>query len=888
MFKYVENMRKDALTIMSKTYGAKHKTTGQPFFDAYPLENLVKLLCYESKEEASTACQHYGLVVEGDQVMWRHGRFREPRDPEKGHIIPLKPRKMIRTIESKLQGATRLSVCRGGVSGMGAILSDESCGKDVAAVEEDRKKAQEAAEQARKEATMKQIEAEAKARRQAEIIEKERLKREQIMLAEQNARAEAERRAEMEQLEKERIQREHVLAEQRRAEAKAAAKRAERERKEREARELELAHKRAEEEEKERKRQVLLAKQRKEEARRLAEIKAAKERAEQERREEEERRRLAELRRKADEERIRKAREEEARRIELMWREKIEKARKILAWLTWRKQMQKHESNQQTIRCLEMLDPTATKYPTPLVKEVPSIQNNLLMTRKSTSVDDLESQIYRLATAARPSIDLSRIVADCLRNSSATIPTLQPSRAVNLFKLAVILPKRVDGVDFYNTLRMWVDSHLRLNHFCSYTFKRRSQQIEVRTVTVLGNEDDEYQNCNAALFLLPSSAGVNSHIEYPDEVDELISQNVSRMVLVLDDGTSSEKNSTREDILDHLVGSIEGPNGLRQGVATPKLCHLDDAFRNCCETLVKTHFDSVASEEERVRISQHVDPSLVRVPLVHLGFICLQQLLQNMAMSCTQSSVFSSCQLALTLLVDELSHATKVIHQTLHNWPPLEFGEEGSNSIPSYFDGKYGLPFNWHFPLTDIGNKVFGIFQEFLEENSFVEFVNQSVEKLSLSQRQQVFTLIDNEEMFPCFSYIISLVIDGELNIETSDETILYLPAETSSKIIERVSAYEPPLTPEHVLDREIPSYLYQSGPIHTEEKENDSIVENVINETPDIVEERAVVVNKRKPSEIPVNERIKRVRSNNERTYMTEEERRSKEYTSFLEALLG
>ena len=43
MFKYVENMRKDALTIMSKTYGAKHKTTGVAFYDSYPLANLTKM-----------------------------------------------------------------------------------------------------------------------------------------------------------------------------------------------------------------------------------------------------------------------------------------------------------------------------------------------------------------------------------------------------------------------------------------------------------------------------------------------------------------------------------------------------------------------------------------------------------------------------------------------------------------------------------------------------------------------------------------------------------------------------------------------------------------------------------------------------------------------------
>ena len=71
MFKYVCDMRKYALTIMSKTYGAKHKTTGQAVYDSYPVVKLVKLLCYEDEEEAMTACRHYGITVEGDQVMWR-------------------------------------------------------------------------------------------------------------------------------------------------------------------------------------------------------------------------------------------------------------------------------------------------------------------------------------------------------------------------------------------------------------------------------------------------------------------------------------------------------------------------------------------------------------------------------------------------------------------------------------------------------------------------------------------------------------------------------------------------------------------------------------------------------------------------------------------------
>jgi len=911
MFKYVANMRKDALTIMSKTYGARHKTTGEPFFDSYPLENLVQLLCYEDVDEAKAACQHYGLVVEGDQVMWRHGKFKEPRCPEKGHIINLIPRKMIQTIESKLQGATRLSVCRGGVSGEGATLSDADCGgTQGAAVEVDRKKAQEAAEQMRKEAMKHQLEADAKAREQAELIEKERLKQQKLE-AEKRSRAEAAKRAEMERLEMERLKREQLLAEQKRkeeeakrlAEAKEAAIRAERERQEREAREREIARKKAEEEKKEMERQRLLAKQREEEARRLAQIKAEEERIERERLEQEERRRLAELQRKAEEERIRKAQEEEERRVELMWREKIEKARKILVWRLWRKQMQKHNTLQQSQRCLDSLDPTTTQYPTtPIMTEVSmgTLINQSALTHKKI-VDDLETKMFRLATASRCPIDISSLVAECLINSSAhpsnigLPPSMQPSKKIILFKLAVLLPKRANGIHIYDTLRMWVNSHLRLGHVFSHTFTKLGQQIEVRSVAVLGNEGDDCNDCNAALFLLPVGDNVSSHIEFPEHAEELIACNVSRMVLILKDEeeASNASNLDTDAILDHLVGrSLQhGSSQQRPGVVSPKMCHLDQAFKKCCETLVHSHINSCAEAE----INSHIDPSLVRISLSNVGLLCLQRLLQSIDASCSKSPVFSSCKQALVLLAEELSKVCNKLHEVMNTWPPLEFDEDGlrSGTIPLYFDGQHDLPYDWHSPLPNIKQKIFDIFQDLLTSESLTEFVNRSAHKLSLSQRQELFTLIDNDEIDRCLVIIVSLILDGKLAIDTrsDDEAMLYLPIKSLSDVIERVSAYESPSTPQPILVTHIPSYLYHQTATYMndaeEEKENDT--ENII-ETPLLsIEGEATVVaaTKRKPQEMmeqetPDNERVKRIRSNE-----TEEERRSRDYTSFLESLL-
>jgi hypothetical protein len=165
MFSYVEEMRKWGLFTMSKTYGVRVKGKGSTstsssgtntgtdqedgkdivgLDDVYPLHKLVEILCYQDLDEARAACQHYSLAVVEDHhhskeyqgggggagpvVLWKASRFKEPRDPKKGTHLSLKPLKMVRTIEAKLQGATRLAICRGQVSGAGATLDSDTSG----------------------------------------------------------------------------------------------------------------------------------------------------------------------------------------------------------------------------------------------------------------------------------------------------------------------------------------------------------------------------------------------------------------------------------------------------------------------------------------------------------------------------------------------------------------------------------------------------------------------------------------------------------------------------------------------------------------------------------------------------------------------------------------
>lgn len=629
----------------------------------------------------------------------------------------------------------------------------------------------------------------------------------------------------------------------------------------------------------------------------MAEIRAAKEREEKERREEEERRELAELRRKAEEERIRKAKEEEERRIEMMWQQKIEKARKILAWRLWRKQMHKHESCQQSLRCLASLDPTSTTYPTPLEKNAHAFRNDLAITRRDTFDDGLDDKMYRLATTSREPIDLASMVANCLIKSSnhgniVYHPNLQSSKSIILFKLAVLFPKETPAVE-RSTLRMWVDSRLRLGHVSSHIFKRRSQRVEVRAVAVFGNEDSaKCKDCNGALFLLPCAGGVSSHniIEYPEEeVDELLVNNVSRMVLILDDGNNNAMSGMTEAVLDDLVGNMQVSVRQRQGVASPDVCHFDEAFEKCCETIVMSHFESALHETQ---VNSHIDPSMVRVSLASVGFLCLQRLIQNLdaggVLGCPsplENSIFSLCYKTLNLMVQELSQASDEIQQMMQNWPPLEFQDRNTNSIPMYFEEQYDLPSNWHLPATDLKSKAFDKFHELLEKESFAVFVERFSQKLSSRMRQNLMSMIDNDEILSCFTNVVSLFVNGELGMDAREEETIYLPIERISHIIERTATFEVPHVPEPVL-MAIPSYLYQKS-INEEEKEN-CRCEN-IKESPTQMDKTA---NKRKPPEIieperPANERVKRIRPSKPQHQETEELRRSKEFTSLLEALL-
>jgi len=138
-----------AFRIMSKTYGAQKRDTGEGLNDSCRLDDLVKLLFFEDLEEATNACKHYNIKVdkvslspspavratamtwtadpnnkEVDMILWKTTEFKESLCPKRSDRLPLAPLKMKRTIESKVNSVTRLGVCRGQISGLGDTLAE--------------------------------------------------------------------------------------------------------------------------------------------------------------------------------------------------------------------------------------------------------------------------------------------------------------------------------------------------------------------------------------------------------------------------------------------------------------------------------------------------------------------------------------------------------------------------------------------------------------------------------------------------------------------------------------------------------------------------------------------------------------------------------------------
>ncbi|EJK60674.1 hypothetical protein THAOC_18932, partial [Thalassiosira oceanica] len=559
----------------------------------------------------------------------------------------------------------------------------------------------------------------------------------------------------------------------------------------------------------------------------------------------------AEVRRLAEEERIRKAREEEERRIEQVWQEKIAAARKILAWRLWKKRMGKFESKRKSRESLDKLDPTVTSYPLGLTSHPNgNVAPGTHLIPVSDSVepsgqrDKLERLIYQLASDPRPPIDLAEVVARCIQRSehgdSSEVADLMSSPVVEpygttFFKLAVILPVGTHDDSLVETMRMWVDSRLDIDRVRTCEFDCRSGRRRAQIVTVIGDEDPSgFRDCHAALFLLPSiSSQTTRPFRFSKDAVQLLTTGVPRLVLVLDDSDYAEENTATQESLQELA--VDG-----KGVAIPLMSEFESTLQSCCQTLAETHTSS-----DTRSLTLHDDPRLIRVSLSSLVFLCLQCLVTNL---------------------DNKGY----------------FGEIRSEELTFELDLNE-LPLDWTLPVDLVG-EVNSIFGAMLQAETFSNFIEPYIEdQLPPDSKRHIFNLLDHCRLSQALAFVVSLCATGDLNLRCAeDETVLYLPALAAVQVVRDAAVYEPPPEPA-MTTVDIPDYLSFGDKV---EKENDS-------DQPQLdASKRTIpprVETKRRKTDDPVlkEERPKRARANTPKSE-SEEERKSREFTSFLEALLG
>lgn len=481
MFIYVEEMRKIAFQLMSCCFGAKNVQKKIIKYDEYPLKDLVHLLCFEDEDEAFAACKHYNITVKmmpsssspsGKKaiVLWKHSSYREAKHPEKHTPLRLTPRKMLRTIESKVKSSTRLAICRGDLSGDEATISistnvrsplkkqtskitlpsppkyntndhfgADQMSQDLQQPNQFMIEQKRLEEEAKKQQTellkiAAAIEAEKKKKREeAALAAKLAKEREQLEIRKKQEEEERRRQIEEEQLRQQKLQEEKLRQlrlqkeEKEKAEAELKRKQEEEERRRQAAIQAEILRKKKEEEERlrrekeERERIERMARIREQE--RLEKIRIEKEK-ELKRKQEYERK----LRREEEERKRRLEKEAEERRIRALriaaakeFQQRINRARLRLSWRKWCHQVKGfHFRNEISQRSIQSLD---LDYPSGYLNHdgaSPSKQKAILsLPRSETSLyerDTIQEKLYYILSEERTKkLDISNILMNSLR-----------------------------------------------------------------------------------------------------------------------------------------------------------------------------------------------------------------------------------------------------------------------------------------------------------------------------------------------------------------------------------------------------------------------------------------------------------------------------------------
>ena len=824
---------------MSKTFGARKKDTGEAIYDAYPLNRLVELLCFEDADEARTACRHYNITVKdmkistpsdplksgtADVVFWRKTDFKEPKHPEKGFVLPLQPKKMIKTIERKLDGATRLAVCRGEVSGDGAAASTVlSHTMNVAG----------AAPRAFTETSLElkahqdREEAETKAKAAA-LLMKQKMERARLDVEEQKQREEEHRlvqETERKEAAGRKLKQEQLEVEKRRHEIEASRVEAlVRKQKEEEKRKTEIELQRLQEIEEEGRRQkereseaAEEEKHRKEaeEKRIRVEEKAARKRVDEEetRRKEEEKRHLRELERhQAEEERKHKAvqeimhreaefrrlkevrrqeeernrREAEERRIENEWCGRIEASRKLLVWRCWRQRVSRRlATTQAAMTCLQHIDPTFSGKTSPfqgLVHEAlalaDSIEGGILPDRLDT-----RQILERLLQSKAVSMNMANIALEEVKSSSAiqepmrNCGALPDGKFTLLLKVTVILPRatEVHEESICELVGAWIDSRLQFNKVrVKGGYDMNGFHHEVRVVTTNGNNNNRCSDCDIALIIVPppwckieqESVGLESAASGIDD-------KVPRVVLVL----GEEFGVSYLNSMNKLIGAqCRGGMGKLSIVYPSALTTeaFEKALSSACKTLVK-----IFVEESRV----HVD----RIPMMQLGAIAIcNALWKDPKVECSYDGklVLECASSALLYAISEVEKCRDENEAVWSKWPPRDFAS--GDVVKDYFSKEGDLPVNWGELLN---TKVMDVcLAELLDllKGSFHEVIDTLLSRAPQNICDECETMIGRRQFRRCLER--ALLWRQRLGVSGYRGDYLYLPSGMLSLVIERAT----------------------------------------------------------------------------------------------------
>ena len=820
MFKHVELMRKAAFRIMSKTFGARKKDTGEAIYDAYPLARLVDLLCFENADEARNACKHYNITVKpmkmtsssgkvqvAEIIFWRNTDFSEPKNPEKGTTLPLQPWKMVKTIEKKLNGATRLAVCRGDVSGDGATLASThppfagsySVGNSVTNDQDAMKREKEMLEQARR-------------------VEETRKREEERRLLEERKKQEAERR--LAEAKKKELERQKRLEEEKEREAE-KQRLAELQRKlfEEEKKKLEEEEKRKLEEERIRKieaeaRKVREAEQRKqeeearrrqleeEEARRKAEALERARREEAERLEKERQQRLAEIAQKEKEEQERLRREAEAARLEMIriqeeerkrkeaeerkqaleWKNSVNSARKKVIWLRWRNMIARRlEMTKGSSTCLGAIDPTFSNANSGMavaIRQTLSDTNSYEETFSSLGPLDSRRMIERLIKKTGKTMNLATMVLDTLRNSSMFRRGGKPTnkKSTILLKVAVIIPQASTSQEesMRQLLIRWVDSRFKFGRIVADGLDGGVEcQTEVRTVVKLDSERTAHSNADVALFLLPehwTTSNVLSSFQFDS--------NIPRVAFVL----CKNLGDTREDYLSSEIPSYFSSSAASASMVFPSSFPeempedgFDESLVAAFEEVVKKFLRDTIIYMDRCTVSD-LGAIVVREALWGAGHITA-----NPSNDCNAISVYAKS--ALLTMISEIEKLRRANEGDWSAWPPPEFAEGQSRIVSNYFE-QGGLPLDWEDRLLKeyLEMNIAGFFDSF--DGSFRAVMERYLKDSPLFLREECSILLGKRQYKRCLERALAWRHRPN-GSSRGDEKYIYLPRGLTELIVQ-------------------------------------------------------------------------------------------------------